>query len=51
MLPGQSYHLARLAEECRRHETLSLEDLQRLAATYAATGPVDETLVHDPLGT
>jgi hypothetical protein len=50
MLPGQSYHLARLAEECRRRGTFSAEDLQHLAATYAATGPVDESLVHDPLG-
>lgn len=48
-LAGQSYHLARLAEACRQSASLSPQDLQHLAATYAATGPVDESLVYDPL--
>ena len=49
MLSGQSYHLARLAEACRQSASLTPQDLQHLAATYAATGPVDESLVYDPL--
>ena len=46
---GESYHLARLADVCRDGRELSARDLQHLAATYAATGPVDESLVFDPI--
>jgi hypothetical protein len=53
LVPGrcanQSYHLKALVEACRERGELSVQDLQRLAATYAALGPVDESLVRDPV--
>ncbi|MBI3332311.1 hypothetical protein HYZ99_05155 [Candidatus Peregrinibacteria bacterium] len=53
LVPGkpanQSYHLKILADECRTSDTFSAKDLQRIAATYAARGPVDESLVLDPI--
>ena len=47
--PGHSYHLQRLAEECQRCSSMSAQDLQRLAATYAAQEPVDQGVIRDPV--